>query len=376
MKSLLSRCVLMSAVSGCLLATAPWATADTFAETPTVLFTGGTGGSLGKLVADDTYGTQDDFLGGAYRNATFTVVDYPSAMWPVTGPLDVRFGESVAIGAANIETAVRSASGPVTVAGVSQGAVAVQSAMLVLNEDPAVPSDTVYVIIADPNLGLFQPYGDPLPVLDYVPRPLPETRFNVIVVTNEYDGWADPIADPTNVLTVVNAIMAMTYVHPFAQNSDLTTVPPENISVSVNSQGGVTTTYLVPTKQLPLTMPLRQLGAPDPVVDSIDGALRPIIDAGYARADGELPLESGLQVLLSGTPQLEHPRGTHQGGDQTAEHRGQQNRHAQRQVPAPGQKGELGRLGVLGDEDQQNGQNQEAQDQRHPQRPGPGERHV
>lgn len=366
----------MSAAAGCLLGTAPWATADSFAETPTVLFAGGTGGSLGKLVADDTYGTQEDFLGGAYRNATFTVVDYPSAMWPVTGPLDVRFGESVAIGAANIETAVRSASGPVTVAGVSQGAVAVQSAMLVLNEDPAVRSDTVYVIIADPNLGLFQPHGDPLPVLDYVPRPLPETRFTVIVVTNEYDGWADPIADPTNVLTVANAVMAMTYVHPFAQNSDLTTVPPENISVSVNSKGGVTTTYLVPTKQLPLTMPLRDLGTPDSVVDRIDETLRPIIDAGYDRDGDALPLESGLQVLLRGTPQLEHPRSAHQGGDQATEHRGQQNRHSQRQVPTPGQKGELGRLGVLRDEDQQHDQNQKAQDQRHPQRPGPGELHV
>ncbi len=365
---------LVAAVSGVVLSavagTAP-------ADAATIVFTGGTGGSLGKLVDDDMFGPLEDFLGGSFRGDTFTVVDYPNSMWPVTGLLDPSFGASVKVGATQIESAVRSTPGPLIVAGVSQGAVATQLAMAVLNEDSSVPSDTVFVIIGDPNFGMFQPYGKRLAVLDYVPEPVPETRFDVIVVTNEYDGWADPIADPANLLTVANALMALAYVHPFAQNSDLAAVPSENISVRVNSQGGVTTTYLVPTEHLPLTMPLRQLGVPEPLVDNLDGILRPIVDAGYDRGPAtELPLERGLEVPLRGTPQLEHPRRTHQRGDQPTENRGQQNRDSQRKSPAPREERELGRLGVLGDEDQQHDQNQEAQDQRHPQRPGAGELDV
>jgi len=275
---------IIAAFCGLMFAAAPGSAS---AEAPTILFTGGTGGSLGKYVDHDLFVTSDTFLGGAYREDTFSVVDYPSAMWPVTGLQDLPFGVSVAIGAANIESAVRSTSGPLVVAGVSQGAAALQQAMAKLNEDSAVPSDTVFVIIGDPNFGLLQPYGDELAVLDYIPQPLPETRFEVIVVTNEYDGWSDPIADPSNMLTVANAMMAMVLIHPFAQNSDLSKVPAENISVTVNSQGGVTTTYLVPTKQLPLTMPLRQMGVPDAVVDDLDRNLRPKIDAGYARGATE-----------------------------------------------------------------------------------------
>ena len=45
------------------------------------------------------------------------------------------------------------------------------------------------------------------------------------------------------------------------------------------------TTYFVPTKNLPLTHPLRDIGIPDRVVDRIDQVVRPIVDAGYLRHD-------------------------------------------------------------------------------------------
>ena len=77
--------------------------------------------------------------------------------------------------------------------------------------------------------------------------------------------------------------MAMAYVHPVAHFSDLSGVPPQNITSTVNSQGGTYGLYLVPAKQLPLTMPLRQAGVPDEVVDELDANLRPAIDAAYAR---------------------------------------------------------------------------------------------
>ena len=253
------------------------------AGSTTVLFAGGTGGTLGKLFPDDLFGTKDSFLGGAYKNDAFTVLDYPNSLWPITGPFDPTLGKSVETGITNLVALAKATPGPLVLSGASQGAMVIQQAEAVLDADPAIPSDTTFIIIADPNLGLARSlYGVHVPILNYTPQPLPDTRFNTVVVTDQYDGWADPITKPWNLLTVANALMGLVYVHPYAQNSDLSAVQEEDITTATNSQGGTVTTYFVRTEQLPLTMPLRQLRVPAVIVDGIDNALRPIIDAGYA----------------------------------------------------------------------------------------------
>jgi len=84
-------------------------------------------------------------------------------------------------------------------------------------------------------------------------------------------------------------MMGLVYVHPYAQNSDLSTVSTSDITTTTNSQGGTVTSYFVRTEQLPLTMALRQLGVPATIVDGIDKVLRPIIDAGYSRNPSNPP---------------------------------------------------------------------------------------
>lgn len=255
------------------------------AVSTTVLSVGGTGGSLGKLFPDGIFGTKDSFLGGAYKNDSFVVLDYPNSLWPITGPFDPTLGQSVAIGATNLVALAEATLGPLVISGTSQGALVVQQAQAVLNADPGIPSDTTFIVIADPNVGLARTlYGVHLPIFNYTPQPLPETRFNTVVVSNQYDVFADPITDPWNLLTVANAMMSLVYVHPYAQNSDLSTVSADDITITTNSQGGTVTTYFVRTEQLPLTMVLRQLCVPAAIVDGIDKVLRPIIDAGYSRS--------------------------------------------------------------------------------------------
>lgn len=256
-----------------------------FASSATVLWAGPTGGSVGQLIPDGLFGTPATFLGGAFRDDEVTVIDYPASLWPATGILDPTIGMSVEIGTATIVAQARSTPGPLVLAGVSQGGVVVQHAAALLNDDPSIPSDTTFIIIANPNLGMVKGlYGAYLPILNYTPRPLAETRFNTIVVINQYDGWADPIVHPS-ALAFLNAVMAMVYLHPFAQNTDLSAVPAENVTTTTNSQGGTTTTYYVPAEQLPLTMPLRRLGVRAEFVDRLDGKLRTIIDAAYSRED-------------------------------------------------------------------------------------------
>ncbi len=273
------------ALTAAVIAAAPAAGAE-----ETVLWMGGTGGTISHYLPPDMFGTPDSFLGGEFRNHGFTVVEYPSGLWPITGLRDPTLGASVAIGTANLVAAAKTTPGPLVLAGVSQGAMVVQQAEAILNNDPAIPSDTTFILIADPNLGAFAGvYGRYIPIVDYTPRPPVDTRFTTIVVSNEYDGFGDPIRNPGNLLTVANAFMGMAIVHPYAQNSDLSAVPASNITSTVNSQGGTTVSYRVPTRHLPLTQPLRDIGVPAAVVDGIDSALRPIIDSGYRQPPRPLP---------------------------------------------------------------------------------------
>ncbi len=263
------------------------------ADAATVLFANGA--TIGTPV-NDPVSFRENFLGGAYRDDSVVFLDYPASLWPITGLFDPTLGRSVDVGTASMVDLVTSTPGPVVVSGVSEGAIVAQRAQAALNDDPGVPSDTTFILVADPNLGAFSGlHGIRLPILAYRPEPPAASRFTTVVVVNQYDLVADPIVRPWNPLTALNAVLALAYVHPHAQDSDLTAVPPENITTTTNVAGGITTTYLVPTEQLPLTMPLRQLGVPGGLVDAIDGGLRPVIDAGYR------PLPCGTAAARPGS---------------------------------------------------------------------------
>ncbi|WP_167107652.1 PE-PPE domain-containing protein [Mycobacterium sp. DL592] len=281
------------------------------ANASTVLWVGGTSGSLGAVLSQ-IFNVNASLLGGAYADDTITTVNYPAAIWPVTGVLDPTLGVSVAAGVANVETAVAGLSvgalDSLVLIGTSQGAMVVQQVAADLNADLSVPSNTTFVLIADPNFGLFAHNGGTyVPIFDYTPITLPETRFHTVVVINQYDGFADPITQPWNMLTVLNAVMGIYYVHAVAHTTDLSTVPAANITTTTNSLGGTTTTYFVPTNFLPLTMPLRQLGVPKDIVDSIDAQLRPIIDQGYAPLPSTQPAASSVTAALTPTSSAQTP---------------------------------------------------------------------
>ena len=190
---------LSTAIATVIFATA--LTAAPAAQSDTLLVAGGTSGTLGKLLPPDLFGDVESYLGGAYKDDTLSVLDYPASLWPMTGLLDPTLGASIRIGTANLAALVRSTPGPIVVFGISQGSIVVQQAQEILNADPMISTETTFIMIARPNI----------PILNYTPRPLPETRFNTVVVINQYDGFADPIRRPWNLLTVVNAVMAVVY---------------------------------------------------------------------------------------------------------------------------------------------------------------------
>jgi hypothetical protein len=107
-------------------------------------------------------------------------------------------------------------------------------------------------------------------------------------VNREYDGWADFPDRPWNLVSTANAVLGIVFVHgQYGELGpiDLSTIPPKDITETVNSAGGKTTTYLAPTDKLPLVQVLRDLGVPESIVKSVEQPLKQIVDAGYSRND-------------------------------------------------------------------------------------------
>lgn len=214
-------------------------------------------------------------------------VDYPAAI--------LGMDRSIATAAAGVARAVDETDGPLVVAGFSQGAIAVAyEKRLLMDRPPAQRPQAdrlTFVTVGDPTAagGIMRFLPFPIPVLGLSPIAVPDTPYDSIVVTGEYDGWADFPDRPWNLISLANALLGVIYVHGryelLPDGLDLTAVPEQNISTVTNSLGGRTTTYVIPTERLPLVQPLRDIGVPESAVATLEVPLRRIVDAGYARND-------------------------------------------------------------------------------------------
>jgi hypothetical protein len=258
-------------------------------------------GGKGQPVLSDA--EMASVLDGRYAADTRVSVEWPAQAWPLTGLTSLTVGQSVAIGVEQLEEAIDGSSGPTVVLGISQGSLVVDAVQRQLAAN-GTDLELSFVTIADMNRGngIFTHFrGVYIPILDYTPRPEPVTPYNTIVVAQEYDGWADFPDRPWNLLATMNAIAGSGVVPGFAGvhdatvSADLSQVPPKNITTTVNSRGGTTKSYLVPTRDLPLLAPLRDWGVPKPLVDTVNHLLKPVVDAGYSRNDSPSVAPSTLR---------------------------------------------------------------------------------
>ena len=262
-------------------------------------------------------------LNGRYAGDDHTRVnvEWPAQAWPQTGLTSLTVGQSVAAGIEKLEEALQQASGPTVVLGISQSALVVDAVQRRLAADPNAPGpdQLSFVVVADMNRGngIFTGFrGVFLPILNYVPEPEPVTPHDVLVVAKEYDGWADFPDRWWNLLSTLNAIAGSGIIPGFGSehnatvSADLSQVPQKNITTTVNSAGGTTTTYLVPTPDLPLLAPLTNLGVPKPVVDTLNNLLKPVVDAGYSRNDSSAPDHPTTNQLSSAATESAPPEST------------------------------------------------------------------
>jgi hypothetical protein len=240
-----------------------------------------------------------------FPNTRRTIIDYPAGapfswvpdmFWPSGGRDRESIGEAATIGTKNLDTAIRNGTAPAAALGLSQGTLALDNEQVRLANDPtAPPPDKLsFTMIGDPMgrqafgsgflSGIFPP-GSYIPLIDYtMPKPV-DSQYDTNRIVAAYDGLADFPDRPDNLVAVANATAAAAIVHTPAAFTGPGDVPPQNIRTVVNSRGARTTTYLIPVKQLPLTLPLRYLGLSDGFVDRLDSMLQPMVDAGYSRND-------------------------------------------------------------------------------------------
>lgn len=243
-----------------------------------VLFVNGLGaGDLNNIA-------MASILGGIYGGSGYVRqnISWPAQARPVTGKKSLTLTESVNKGVTNLDAAITSAikaGDTVTVVGLSAGALVVDDEIRKLDATPGSPdkSKLTFVVIADSSRCLFNKNRYD-PTVGYQYRVPVESKYNTTVVTGEYDGYADFPDRPTNTLAVSNAIAGSQLIHIPSMLTNLSTVPAKNITVTTNAKGGVTTSYLVPTKTLPIV-------TLNPKLKAQEAQLRKQIDAAYIRND-------------------------------------------------------------------------------------------
>lgn len=220
----------------------------------------------------------------ALFGSTATQIGYPASLYPFEGTM--ALDPSVAQGAKALNAAIRAipAGQPIEVIGVSQGDVVLSVEQRSLLANPPANTDITFVRFADPTSPtgiLGRNAGLRLPGLTFVSTP--ETPYNTVVITRQYDGIADWPADQLNILADINAVLGGVYFHNQANyGGDLSKLPASDVTTTTNSLGATTTTYLIPdTGLLPILIPLQSLGVSKQFLNAIEGPLKQIIDSAY-----------------------------------------------------------------------------------------------
>ena len=225
-------------------------------------------------------------------------LDTPEQAWPITGMFDYTFGRSVQIGWADLreqiaETTEATDGEPIIVFGYSQSAVISihekrRLAALYPRGDPSAP-DIQFVLIGDlnrPNGGVMTRFqGAYIPLINFHfngPAPT-DTTFETIDIARQYDGFADFPLYPVNAIADLNALLGILYVHTDYEAVSLDPDSDNYVEGTLEQRYGDTTYYTIPTAQLPLLQPLRDLGVYEPLMALVEPALRVVIETGYDR---------------------------------------------------------------------------------------------
>lgn len=228
----------------------------------------------------------------------------PEEFWPATGPNDITFDASVALGVLSLHNAIATIPGQKIVLSYSQsGNIATRAkrdldALRTLGVQVPTADELSFVFLANPNRpngGILARFpGLYIPILGVTfDGATPDDIYKSIDVAREYDLIADAPKYPLNLLADLNALMGYLYLHPDYRSDAINLEDP---STYQSYTSGNTTYYLVHTESLPLLYPFRDVKILTPVLDLIEPTLRVLIDLAYDRTPENMgvPTPAGL----------------------------------------------------------------------------------
>jgi PE-PPE domain/PE family len=230
-----------------------------------------------------------------------------------TGVKSLTLDMSEAQGVTILDNAITqqiAAGNVVVVKGESQSSTISSMVMPILAAQGVPSSDVSFVLTGDPNApngGLFERLdGLSIPALGITFNgATPSNLYPTTIYTQEYDGFADVPQYPINLLSDLNSLAGIYYVHPTYENLTATQI---GSAIQLPTEGPTMTTYyMIPTQNLPLLDPLRSIPVVgNPLADLLQPDLKVLVNLGYGDPDygwsqgpANVPTEFGLFPPLS-----------------------------------------------------------------------------
>jgi hypothetical protein len=165
------------------------------------------------------------------------------------------------------------------------------------------PSDLSFVLLGDPNApngGIFERLAGLNPGIDYYTATPSDTPYPTDIYTIQYDGVADFPQYLTDIPADLNAAMGYVTTH-----LDYSTLTPAQLATAVveptspdyYTDGGVTDYFMIPTQDLPLLDPIRDIPGIGPALaDLMQPDLRVLVDMGYGDGYADVPTEASFST--------------------------------------------------------------------------------
>ncbi|OBF43664.1 PE family protein [Mycobacterium sp. 852002-50816_SCH5313054-b] len=275
-------------------AAVPAATIPPFPANMVSIFIGGTG----VPIPSQSFVTRANNLYVRSLN-TLEALYTPEQLYPLTGVKSLPLNQSVAEGVTILDNTlyntIHGQGQSVTVFGISQSAIIsslemqnIANGTSLFGANPPPVNMLNFVLTGNevnPNGGLLSRFPNlslPALGLDFYPAMNANTPYHVANYTLEYDGFADFPRYPINVLSDLNAVAGIVFVH--TTYLDLTPTQVNNAIQLPTSPGytGNTSYYMIPTTDLPLLKPLGAIPViGKPLVDLLQPDLRVLVNLGY-----------------------------------------------------------------------------------------------
>lgn len=241
----------------------------------TAIYVPGTGG--GSLAPGQT---ADSLISGLFGHVwagddwTRVFISYPACAGPVYGSFTM--GQSIDIGVAALDAAIKAATPPIVVSGISQGAMVIDQELRNLETDPDAPApeDLTFICAGDPLRpgGVISRYWGPgakVPYLAYTVVQPSNTQYDGTVIVQQYDGianwpqiggaWYDNVPN-------MNAFLGFLFLHCYldqqlsafgghngqAAYEVLPSAKDTLLDTTKHSNGGTVKTYLVSSWPIPI----------------------------------------------------------------------------------------------------------------------------